>query len=79
VWPCDVTTENTPFKECRVVFSALDSSVAGPIEEAFAQFGIAGTLERREEEREREGRYYRERAKKLILLLSVQQFKESPI
>eukprot|EP00026_Physarum_polycephalum_P003831 Phypoly_transcript_03847.p1 GENE.Phypoly_transcript_03847~~Phypoly_transcript_03847.p1 ORF type:complete len:367 (-),score=66.07 Phypoly_transcript_03847:50-1150(-) len=41
VWPCDVTTENTPFKECRVVFSALDSSVAGPIEEAFAQFGIA--------------------------------------
>jgi aspartate-semialdehyde dehydrogenase len=41
VWPCDVTTESTPFKECRVVFSALDSSVAGPIEEAFAQYGIA--------------------------------------
>ena len=44
MWPCDVTTESTPFKECRVVFSALDSSVAGPIEEAFAQYGIAGNI-----------------------------------
>jgi len=41
IWPCDVTTENTPFAACRIVFSALDSSVAGPIEEEFAKFGIA--------------------------------------
>jgi len=41
VWPCDVTTENTPFTACRIVFSALDSSVAGPVEEEFAKYGIA--------------------------------------
>jgi aspartate-semialdehyde dehydrogenase len=41
VWPCDLSTQGTPFTACRVVFSALDSSVAGPVEEAFAQYGIA--------------------------------------
>eukprot|EP01111_Echinosteliopsis_oligospora_P000991 TRINITY_DN1125_c0_g3_i2.p1 TRINITY_DN1125_c0_g3~~TRINITY_DN1125_c0_g3_i2.p1 ORF type:complete len:310 (+),score=115.08 TRINITY_DN1125_c0_g3_i2:104-1033(+) len=41
MWPCDVTTKDTPFKECKIVFSALDSSVAGDIELSFASHGVA--------------------------------------
>jgi len=38
---CDPTLPGSPFEGCRLVFSALDSSVAGPIEDLFAQHGFA--------------------------------------
>jgi len=41
IWPCDPSIDGSPFASCKLVFSALDSSVAGPVELAFAKHGVA--------------------------------------